>query len=447
MAINPNLTASHSMAAALSSQPQAGAGPAVGAGAAPSTPARVSMRAGEQPQMQHLSVEAREELGELAYERADGPAQAQPVPRTDANAEANKLIDKYVEAQKAGVSLAKTTFIKKLAEVAVHVAIVSIAVAATVASVGLAAAVTGPVIALTSANLAVSAGDAWCCHKNWQAAKSQADGGDKQRLIGGDSCISHALMKTARGLRGLMARVLGEDSRLVASEAKADKIAKGVSIGFKVGLAAATSWVTAGLTGASHLAKVGLFVTSITGGAMNALTVIQRGIRERQFRSNTERGGSSQDLYKASIPREAKGMRRMNSIANDSTRLMIRNANAFTNAISADVPTTSRARQNAALLLSATFGHDAASLARAGLGGVRGGSNVRVDEANAQAFASVAKGTAEDFGNAFVNAGKFTLTVVAITSEHFGWTQDVKNFVDTINPSAWIPDLKNAVGL
>jgi hypothetical protein len=303
----------------------------------------------------------------------------------------------------------------------------------------LAAAVTGPVIALTSANLAVSAGDAWCCHKNWQAAKSQADGGDKQRLIGGDSCISHALMKTARGLRGLMARVLGEDSRLVASEANADKIAKGVSMGFKVGLAAATSWFTAGLTGASHLAKVGFLVTSITGGAMNALTVIQRGIRERQFRSNTERGGSSQDLYKASIPREAKGMRRMNSIANDSTRLMIRDPNAFTNAISADVPrTTSRAREHAAFLLSATFGDDAASLARAGLGGVRGGSNVRVDEAKAQAFASVAKGTAEDFGNAFVNAGKFTLTGLAIAGEHYGWAQDVKNFVGTI---------KEAVGL
>jgi hypothetical protein len=434
MAINPAIPASPSLAAAISSQPaflKVGDHPPE---AAP-TPAPVPMRAGEQPQMEHLPVEAQEALRELAYGRADGPAQVHLLSDKQVLAAANTQIDKYVEAEKAGVSLAKLTFIKKLAEVAVQVAIVGIAVAVKCGSFGLLAPVTTPVIALTGANLAVSAGDAWCCYKNWQAAKSQAEGGNKQRVIGGDSIIAHAFMKLARAGRNALANKLGENSRFVASEANVDKWATRSSYGFKVGLAAATSWFTVGLTGAAsavgattaiqagaHLAKVGFLVTSITGGAINALTVIQRGLRERQFRGNTERGDGLRDLYKTSIPREARGLQQANSIANDTTRLLRVDPKAFTKAIRAGTRENfTGARFRAAMRLEQTFAGDASRIFRA-----RGEvGKVVTNEAKAQAFASVTKGTAEDFGNAFVNAGKFTLTVLAIANEHYGWANDV----------------------
>ena len=446
MAINPASPMQHSVAAAISGQP---AFQAIGdhPPEADPTPAPVPVPEGMRPRA-NASAEAQAPLAASAHERAEGPTQARASPRIQVVAAANTQIDKYVEAEKAGVSLAKATFIKKLAEVAVHVAIVGIAVAVKCGSFGLLAPVTAPVIALTGVNLAVAAGDAWCCYKNWQAAKSQAAGGDKQRMIGGDSIITHALMKAARGIRNVLPEALQ------TTEATADKIAKRVSIGFKLGLACATSWFTAGLTGAGEakgatdamragasLAKLGFMVTSITGAAMNLLTAVQRGCVERQFRGQTKRSGQQQDLYKEAIPRKARGVQRLNSIANDSTRLMIRSPDAFRDALAAGAPgTLSPARVRAALLLTRTFEGDASNLRGAG----QGRGDVVINDAGATAFASVAQGTAEDFGNAFVNAGKFGLTGGVIVAEHFGWIQDVKNFVDTIHPAAWIPDAKKA---
>lgn len=436
MAINPAIPASPSLAAAISGQPAFRALGDHPPEAAPA-PAPVPVTEAQRPRA-NASAEAQASLVASAYQRTEGPPQARASSRIQVIAAANRQIDKYVEAEKAGVKLAKATFIKKLAEVAVHVAIVGIAVAVKCGSFGLLAPVTTPVIALTGANLAVAAGDAYCCYKNWQAAKSQAAGGDKQRMLGGDSIISHALMKAARGTRSALI-ALGVREQRLASVATTDKIAKGVSIGFKVGLACATSFYTAGLTGAgaakgatdamkagADLAKVGFLVTNITGAAMNLLTTIQRGCVERQFLGQSRRSDRQQDLYQGAIPRQARGLQRMNSIANDSTRLMIGSPRAFRNAIAAGAPDTrSPARMRAALLLTRTFEGDANNLRRAG----QGRGDVVINESRARAFASVAQGTAEDFGNAFVSTGKFAMTGGAIVAGHFGWIQDAKNLV------------------
>lgn len=430
MAINPNLTPPHSLVAAQSSQPQAEAGPAVHAEAPAHKPAAVPAPEAMRPRANADASET-ELAAARASQRGAGSAQARASSRTQVIAEANRQIDKYVEAREAGVSLAHTAYLKKLADVAVKTAIVGIAVAATVLSAGLAVGLTAPVIALTSVSLAVSMGDAACCRKNWQAAKSQAagaGGGNMQRLIGGDSCITHGLMTLARVIRTALAKRFGEESKFVASEAHADMIAKGFSLGFKIGLGVATAWATAGLTGAAvgatsaiqagaHLAKVGFLATSATGAAINLFTVIKRGFMEGQFSRLNKRSGETPDLYKAEIPRRERGAQRLNSIANDSLQLMIKSPKAFQKALRADThESRSNARSGAASRIQQTFGDDANKM-RAN----PSGDGVVFNASKARGFASDAQGPLEDIGNAGVNAVQFLVTGFGIANNHFGW--------------------------
>ena len=314
-------------------------------------------------------------------------------------AEANRIIDKYNQATDAGVDLGKRNFFKKLASVALNVAIVAIAVAATLATGGVAIAITGPLIALVSVNLATSVGDAVCCYKNWQAAKDQANGGTRERLIGGDSCITHACMSLCRAVQ----RKVGGD------QDTADKVAKGLSAAFKIGMGVATAFYAGGLANAASVAKIGFYVTKGVGIAINLVTIAQRGIQERQFLSHVPRSGDRQDHYAEAIPRGSPRMQRMNSVANASLELLIKDDNAFVAA--AAVGTPNPRRTAVAAQLQDRFAMDAA-----------GHMYADTDADNAREFARFAQGSTEDIGNAYISAGLSTLAIGGLIAGELGWT-------------------------
>ena len=314
------------------------------------------------------------------------------------HAEANRIIDKYNQATDAGVDLGKRNFFKKLASVALNVAIVAIAVAATLATGGVAIAITGPLIALVSVNLATSVGDAVCCYKNWQAAKDQANGGTRERLIGGDSCITHACMSLCRAVQ----RKVGGD------QDTADKVAKGLSAAFKIGMGVATAFYAGGLANAASVAKIGFYVTKGVGIAINLVTIAQRGIQERQFLSNVPRSGDRQDHYAEAIPRGSPRMQRMNSVANASLELLIKDDNAF---VAAAVGTPNPRRTAVAAQLQDRFAMDAA-----------GHMYADTDADNAREFARFAQGSTEDIGNAYISAGLSALAIGGLIAGELGWT-------------------------
>lgn len=364
----------------------------------------------------------------------------------DSHPEANRLIDKYVKAQNAGVDLSKRNFFMKCALVALNAAVLGVAIAATVMSMGALSPLTVPAIVLLGANLATSSGDALCCYKNWQAAKDQANGGSKERLIGGDSCITHTTMKLCRYI----------NVKVGGNEAHADLAAKVLSTGLKIGLGVATAVCTAGLSQAGNFAKITLYAAKSVGLAVNACTVALRGIHERQFlsdvkRTNLERvgligvrqkaehqpEGYEYDRYQSAIPRSGPRMQRMNSVANDGLALMIKDKNAFafevagssqrqaaaaslTELLSADAErfstvlergaVNSRRSDGAGLMVKMQPDHPEYGTAEAG----RNGDFVATSADRAQHFARFARGATEDVGNAAVRVLLAGLAIAGI---------------------------------
>lgn len=328
---------------------------------------------------------------------ASAPLAEVALPNRDG--EALRLLDKLDAAKNANVDLSKRNFFMKCASVAASATIVAIAIAATVLSFGLASVVTAPVIALTSVNLATSVGDAVCCYKNWQAAKDQANGGSRERLIGGDSCVTHAAMTLCRAVQ----RKVG------GSQETADQVAKGLSVGFKVGMGVATAFFCAGIGGAAHIAKIGFYVTKGMSMAINLSTVALRGIHERQFLSNVQRSERLQDLYKTEIPREGPRMQRMNSVANDGLRLMMRDPNAFTSTLAV---ASSPLRQATVRELNQLLERDAA-VAR-NVGRSPGVDQVEISAERAQHFTRFTQGATADMGNAALATAMTALAVAGL---------------------------------
>lgn len=332
-------------------------------------------------------------------------------------AAANEIIDRFNKATDSGVNLGRRNFFWKLAPVALNAAVLAIAVAATAATSGLAIVVTGPLIALLSVNLAVSAGDAVCCRKNWQAAKDQANGGSRERLIGGDSCITHASMSLCRAIQ----RKVG------GSEATADKVANGLSLAFKTGLGVATAFFTGGLANTATMAKTAFYVTKGVGIAINLVKVATRGIKERQFLGNVKRAGNAQDHYSESIPRGGKRMQRMNSIANDTLLLLKNDQNAFVSALSVGAP--SDRHIYAAVKLQRYFERDADNVRNVAS---RGPGSFQTDVASARTFAQFTQGGTEDIGNAIASTGLSALAIGGLVTGELGWTEMMLDAVKDI---------------
>ena len=364
----------------------------------------------------------------------------------DRHPEADRLIDKYVKAQNAGVDLSKRSFFMKCGLVAANAAVLAVAIAATVLSVGALSPLTVPAIVLLSANLATASGDALCCYKNWQAAKDQANGGSKERLIGGDSCITHASMKLCRYI----------NDKVGGKQAHADLAAKVLSAGLKIGLGVATAVCTAGLSQAANFAKITLYAAKGVGIAVNTCTIALRGIHERQFltdvkRTNMERvgligerqkaerqpEGYEHDRYQTAIPRSGPRMQRLNSVANDGLALMIKDKDAFafevagspqrkaaaaslTQLLSTDAERFSTALERGAAIsvrpdgagLSVQMQPDHPDYGKAEAG--RNGDFVATSPERGQHFARFAKGATEDVGNAAVGVLLAGLAIAGI---------------------------------
>jgi hypothetical protein len=395
-----------------------GATPSAQAPRSTPLPVRIASGAHAPRQLQPSAVQQR--LVASAQAKAASPPLRTVTP-PNRHAEANQIIDKYNQAMDAGVKLGERNFFKKLASVALNVAIVAIAVAATVATGGAAIAITGPLIALVSVNLATSMGDAACCYKNWQAAKDQANGGTRERLIGGDSCITHGCMSLCRAVQ----RKVG------GNQDTADNVAKGLSAAFKIGLGAATAFYSGGLANAASLAKIGFYVTKGVGIAINLVTIAQRGIQERQFLKNVPRAGDAPDHYAVSIPRGGPRMQQMNSIANESLQLLMKDPNAFVAAAATGTPNPRRTA--VAEQLQARFQADAE---RGPNDSPRPGQSyadyvaefnpdheeIDTDADNARDFARFTQGGTEDIGNAFISAGLNALAIGGLVAGELGWT-------------------------
>ena len=362
---------------------QEGGQPSAQASHSVSTPPADIPSAAHAPRMQAAPAVQQAHAASARAKAAAPPLTEVALPHRDS--EALRLLDKLDAAKNANVDLSKRNFFMKCATVAASATIVAIAIAATVVTFGLAAAVTAPVIALTAINLATSVGDAVCCYKNWQAAKDQANGGSRERLIGGDSCVTHAAMTLCRAVQ----------RRVGGSQETADQVAKGLSVGFKVGMGVATAFFCAGIGGAAHSAKIGFYVTKGMGMAVNLSTIALRGIHERQFLRNVQRSERLQDLYKTEIPRQGPRMQRMNSVANDGLRLMMRDPHAFTSTLAV---VTSPLRQATVRELNQLLERDAAVASHVGRS--PGVDQVEISAQRAQHFTRFTQGATADMGSA-----------------------------------------------
>jgi hypothetical protein len=165
--------------------------------------------------------------------------------QADVIAKMDDVKNNLQRAKKAGVDIARSNFFSKCLGASTRALTLGAAIALTVATAGVAA----PLAYLAGASLLVSVADVGCAFENLRAAKE-----GREPLIGGNDALLNSTMIICRKIAG------GDNSDNFPI---ADKIAKGLSIGIKVGLALGPLLCMNPLVGPNILSDVSSSATDI----------------------------------------------------------------------------------------------------------------------------------------------------------------------------------------
>lgn len=197
--------------------------------------------------------------------------------------------DKLKEARDNGVSLAKTSFFKKLIYVATSIVAVGVAAALTAVSGGIAA----PLLAVSSVNLAVNIGDSVCAYRNMRHAQDLAAGKPNPRPATpcGNSCIQNLTYAVAKGVG-----IESHETRLAIAKAVGGIFQAGLTVGAVVAGEAAGALALApkiAITVANGIKALVAIDTVVTSGLTEAELGPQYKGRTRELLESAARQADS----------------------------------------------------------------------------------------------------------------------------------------------------------